>query len=125
MNLFWIILGIIVLLLILKWRSMNKPSNFAKGVAKMQLKAYRAAQLKYPEASKENLIIEAISSWPNIHKYYLESNIINDARNEKSYQYSVCMIVELEYEHRMGGFPPLEVSTLMHREVNSIMPKDL
>ena len=125
MNLLWIILGIILILLVFKWRSMNKPSNFAKNVAIAQLKAYKEAQLKNPDGTKEELIIGAISSWPNINKYYPESIIIDDARNEKSYQFSVCKIVELEYEHRIGDFPPLEVSMLMHREVNAIIPKDL
>jgi hypothetical protein len=124
MNLLWIILGIILILLIFKWRSMNKPSNFAKNVAIAQLKAYKEAQLKNPDGTKEELIIAAISSWPNINKYYPESIIIDDARNE-SYQFCVCKIVDLEYEHRIGDFAPLDEATLMYREVNAIIPKDL
>ena len=107
------------------WIIMKNPTNFAKGVANEQLRAYKTAQIRYPEASKVDLIIEAISSRPNVHKYHSESAIIKNARDEKSYQYSVSVLALMEYEHLTGDFLSLDKIEPMYKQVQLIIPEDL
>ena len=113
------------MLLILKWRSNSKPSNFAKGVAKAQLKAYKTAQIKHPEASKSELITEAVSSRLNVLKYYSLSAISQDAERDESYRQSIKILITREYEHLTGAFPTFEITELMHEQVDLIIPEDL
>jgi len=121
----WIILGIIVLLLILKWRSMSKPKNFAKGVAKAQLKAYQTAQIRHPNASKAELITEAISSRLYASSYYPTEIIKQDAEKHESYRHSMQMLVWLEFTYLTGNTPTSDVLSLMHEQIDSIIPEDL
>ena len=124
----WIILGIIVLLLILKWRSNSKPINFVKGVAKAQLKAYETAQIRHPNASKEDLITEAISSRLNVGKYYSETEIRWDLENESgggTYRQSIKILIIREYEHLTGAPPSIEILDLIEEQVDLIIPEDL
>ena len=122
----WIILGIIVLLLlILKWRSMSNPKNFAKGVAKAQLKAYQTAQIRHPNASKAELITEAISSRLNVSSYYPTEIIKQDAEKHESYRHSMQMLVYLEFKHFTGNFPSVAVNILMIEQIDLIIPEDL
>jgi hypothetical protein len=107
------------------WIIMKNPTNFAKGVAKEQLRAYKTVQIRHPEASKVDLIIEAISSRPNVHKYHSEWAIIKNARDEKSYQYSVSVLALMEYEHLTGDFLPLDKIEPMYKQVELIIPEDL
>ena len=125
MNLFWIILVIIVLLLILKWRSMSNPKNFAKGVSKAQLKAYQTAQIRHPNASKAELITEAISSRLNVSSYYPTEIIKQDAEKHESYRYCMHLLIVLEFKKLTGNMPTLDVQSLMHEQIDSIIPEDL
>ena len=129
MNSFWIIigiiLGIIVLLNILKMRAFRSPEIFAKIVAKKQLKAYKTAQIKYPEASKVDLIIEAISSRPNVLYYHGKKGIIKNAREHRSYRFSVQVLILMEYEHLTGKFLTLDKIEPMYKQVQLIIPEDL
>ena len=121
----WIILGIIVLLLILKWRSNSKPINFAKGVAKAQLKAYQTAQIRHPNASKAELITEAISSRLNVSSYYPREIIKQDAEKHESYRHSIKMLVYLEFKHLTGNIPIGDVHSVLIEQIDLIIPEDL
>ena len=122
----WIILGIIVLLLlILKWRSMSNPKNFAKGVAKAQLKAYQTAQIRHPNASKAELITEAISSRLYVSSYYPTEIIKQDAEKHESYRYCMKLLIVLEFKRLTGSMPTSDVHNLLIEQIDLIIPEDL
>ena len=125
MNLFWIILVIIVLLLILKWRSMSNPKNFAKGVAKAQLKAYQTAQIRHTNASKAELITEAISSRLYVSSYYPTEIIKQDAEKQESYRYCMHLLIVLEFKRLTGSMPTSDVHNLLIEQIDLIIPEDL
>jgi len=121
----WLIIGVIIILVFLKWRSMSNPKNFAKGVAKAQLKAYQTAQIRHPNASKAELITEAISSRLNVSSYYPTEIIKQDAEKEQSYRYCMHLLIVLEFKKLTGSMPTSDVRSVLLEEVDLIIPEDL
>ena len=121
----WLITGVIIILVFLKWRSMSNPKNFAKGVAKAQLKAYQTAQIRHPNASKAELITEAISSRLNVSSYYPTEIIKQDAEKEQSYRYCMHLLIVLEFKKLTGSMPTSDVRSVLSEEVDLIIPEDL
>jgi len=121
----WLIIGVIIILVFLKWRSMSNPKNFAKGVAKAQLKAYQTAQIRHPNASKAELITEAISSRLNVSSYYPTEIIKQDAEKEQSYRYCMHLLIVLEFKKLTGSMPTSDVHSVLLEEVDLIIPEDL
>jgi len=121
----WLIIGVIIILVFFKWRSMSNPKNFAKGVAKAQLKAYQTAQIRHPNASKAELITEAISSRLNVSSYYPTEIIKQDAEKEQSYRYCMHLLIVLEFKKLTGSMPTSDVHSVLLEEVDLIIPEDL
>jgi len=121
----WLTTGVIIILVFLKWRSMSNPKNFAKGVAKAQLKAYQTAQIRHPNASKAELITEAISSRLNVSSYYPTEIIKQDAEKEQSYRYCMHLLIVLEFKKLTGSMPTSDVHSVLLEEVDLIIPEDL
>jgi len=124
----WLITVVIVILIALKWRSSSKPINFVKGIAKAQLKAYNTAKIRLPNAAKDDLITEAITSRLNVDKYYSESEIRWDLKNDSgsgTYRQSIKILIIREYEHLMGSIPSSEIVDIIEEQVDLIIPEEL
>ena len=121
----WLIIGVIIILVFLKWRSMSNPKNFAKGVAKAQLKAYQTAQIRHPNASKAELITAAISSRLYVSSYYPTEIIKQDAEKKQSYRFCMHLLIVLEYKRLTGSMPTSDVRSLLIEQVDLIIPEEL
>jgi len=121
----WLITVVIVILIALKWKSMSNPKNFAKGVAKAQLKAYQTAQIRQPNASKAELITAAISSRLYVSSYYPTEIIKQDAEKKQSYRFCMHLLIVLEYKRLTGSMPTSDVRSLLIEQVDLIIPEEL
>jgi len=120
----WLIIGVFVILVVWFLVAKSKPSGFAKGVAKAQLKAYKTAKIRNPQHTKEELYVEAISSRPGVLKHFPLGEIKHNATNCK-YVSLVEMLVHSEFEHRLGRKMTFEELEVLSGVVSGIIPEDL
>jgi len=118
---FWVIFGIIVVVLFVWLNNKGKPKNFARGVAKAQLTGYKRFSRK--GLSKKDVYIKTISSRPGVYKYYSLSEIENDAE-KSSFGTMVEILINREFLHRTGKMPTMEELNIMSSEVHRVIPNN-
>lgn len=118
-----IVMIVITIAIVIYSLAHTTPTKYAKGIAKAQLKAYETQKELYPELSKSELYVRAISTRPG-----LSDGVLNNIKHESgngTFRSVVHVLVSSDYAERMKKFPDSDINTEMWNAVDEIIPEHL